>query len=53
MCEDAGVINIDVTRIGRIDGEASVEIRAKGLTAKEGHDYIPSNVEHVIFEPGK
>ena len=52
-CEDAGRVSITVRRTGRMDGVSNVEINAKGLTAKEGQDYIASEEQHLQFNPGQ
>jgi hypothetical protein len=52
VCEDAETLGIVVKREGALNSTASVEIRSRGMSAKENLDFVPSNVAIIEFKPG-
>ncbi|ELU06436.1 hypothetical protein CAPTEDRAFT_228288 [Capitella teleta] len=52
VCEDAETLSVIVKREGALNSTSSVEIRSRGMSAKENIDYVPSNVAIIEFKPG-
>ncbi len=53
VCEDAELLPISVVRLGNINITSSIDIKSKGMSAKEGVDYIPSDSRILTFDAGK
>ena len=53
MCEDAELLPISVIRTGATNITSSIDIKSKGMSAKEGVDYVPSENKILTFEPGE
>ena len=53
VCEDAELLPISVVRTGATNITSSIDIKSKGMSAKEGADYVPSENKILTFEPGE
>jgi len=52
VCEDAGRLEVVVTRRGTNATRVTASIRAKPLSARGGLDFISSSEGLIIFAPG-
>ena len=52
VCEDAGQVEVIVTRRGANSTRVTANIRAKPLSARGGLDFISSSEGLLIFAPG-
>ena len=53
VCEDAELLPISVIRTGATNITSSMDIKSKGMSAKEGVDYVPSENKILTFQPGE
>ena len=53
VCEDAELLPITVIRTGATNITSSVDIKSKGMSAKEQVDYVAPENKILTFEAGK
>ena len=53
VCEDVGTVTLTVVRRGSLENSAFVDVQARGRSAKEYEDFVPSKITQIQFDPGE
>ncbi|XP_035209916.1 FRAS1-related extracellular matrix protein 1-like isoform X2 [Stegodyphus dumicola] len=53
VCENEGILHINVHRVGNTDVSSYVTVTTLEQTAKKGLDFVSRNVNKIQFDPGK
>lgn len=52
VCEDVGTVTLTLVRRGSLKHSAFVDIQARGRSAREYEDFVPSKITQIQFDPG-